>query len=344
MTVEQAITVSFLAVSLLSFGVQAWAFHRLNKHGQRDGTWRTAVCRVGCAVIYIVVGANAFVGHWATLQVTFVAFCITQATWQANAWLDVRQTRREGAPMTYTWTARPGGYALAPCLQELCREIAAHPQYKYLTNLGELGDVTHQGQGYSSDHNPFIVGPRGSAYPGVGYVRAIDLGGSRNLLLQLRAHLHALYLAHDARIYPYGYGKGPDSLIFDWPPGTGYHVDTGDEGHLHISVNQHNGYSPSPSGWVPALDSRASWGLLPTPAPTPARPKETDMIYRVVGMANGNVFTKDAGCIDKVVSGADAFSIAAMLNQPITALAQLKPITLAQHNAWVSRDPRGAGR
>jgi hypothetical protein len=162
--------------------------------------------------------------------------------------------------MTYKFSTSFGdGVILAPCLQQLCAEIAAHPEYCNLTNLGEIGDSTHQGQGVGSDHNPFVV------HNGTGYVRAIDLGGDRALLLQLRSKLFALYRDHDPRVYPYGYFKGPDSLINDWPPGTGWHTDTGDEGHLHISVTQRDGGNPSTGGWVAALDSRAPWGITDTP-------------------------------------------------------------------------------
>lgn len=93
-TVEEAVTVAFLVVSLLGFGVQGWALTRLWRTEHVPGLVRTSACRVACSVLYVLVGLNAWCGHWAVLQVTFVAFCLTQATWQINAWMDVRLGRR----------------------------------------------------------------------------------------------------------------------------------------------------------------------------------------------------------------------------------------------------------
>jgi hypothetical protein len=90
MTLERFITVSFFVVSLVGLVVQAWALGRLWRADSRSGLWRTSACRVGCAVLYVLVGINAWALRWAVLQVTFVAFCLTQGTWQINAWLDVR--------------------------------------------------------------------------------------------------------------------------------------------------------------------------------------------------------------------------------------------------------------
>lgn len=94
MTAEQVIADAFLVVSVMSFVVQAWALRGLRRRRVRGGVWRTAICRVGCAVIYVGVGINALRWHWATLQVTFIAFLITQLTWQANAWLDVHKAEK----------------------------------------------------------------------------------------------------------------------------------------------------------------------------------------------------------------------------------------------------------
>lgn len=90
MTVQDAITVAFLVVSLVGLVVQVWALTRLWRTEPGPGLVRTSACRVACAVLYIVVGLNAWCPQWAVLQVTFVAFCLTQATWQINAVLDVR--------------------------------------------------------------------------------------------------------------------------------------------------------------------------------------------------------------------------------------------------------------
>lgn len=90
MSLAEAIAVAFLAVSGLSLIVQAWALHKLRVGRIRGGVFRTAWCRVGCAVVYVLVGVNALWEHWATLQVSLFAFLITQATWQVNAVIDVR--------------------------------------------------------------------------------------------------------------------------------------------------------------------------------------------------------------------------------------------------------------
>lgn len=165
--------------------------------------------------------------------------------------------------MSYTWTATPGGYHLAPCLQQLCAEIEKSPTYgPHLINDGELGNAAHTREGYSSDHNPFIIGGSHSAYPGKGYVRAIDLGGPLELLLKLRHTINVLYSHKFAPLWPFGYTKGPDALITTWySTSGGMHVDSGDQGHLHVSVTQHDGNNPSPSGWVPALDLRTPWHI-----------------------------------------------------------------------------------
>lgn len=181
--------------------------------------------------------------------------------------------------MSYMWSAHPGGYVLAPCLQQLAQEIATHPRYRNLTNLGELGDTSHWQEGSASDHVPFIIGPGNSAYPGTGYVRAIDLGGPGTLQAEMRNFIQAHYAHRDARMYPYGYVH-MNNYVTTWF-GTGLHYDPGDVGHLHISVTQRDGANPSPSGWVPALDSRAGWGLS-TPQPTPPKPKLVVGMYEVI--------------------------------------------------------------
>lgn len=165
--------------------------------------------------------------------------------------------------MTYTWTERPGGYALAPALQTLCAEIAASPKYRVLTNLGEKGDVRHDTEGLQSDHNPWLIGTKGSKYPGIGYVRAVDLGGPLALLLELRDDINKLYSRKFPPLWPYGYTKGPDDKITTWFSTTCVlHVDSGDQGHLHVSVT-HGGSHPvaGSADWEPQLDSTAPWGI-----------------------------------------------------------------------------------
>lgn len=167
----------------------------------------------------------------------------------------------------YTYSTQFGeGIFLAPCLQRLCWEIAHHPEFSQLTNLGEIGDANHQSQGVASDHNPFIVHrTRGGKTRRL--VRAIDLGGDPKVLLRLRHHLNMMYAAGDNRLWEFGYMKGPDDKITSWnsppPHRILLHVDSGDEGHLHISVTQADGYHPSSRGWVHPLASRRDWGLVP---------------------------------------------------------------------------------
>ena len=159
--------------------------------------------------------------------------------------------------MSYTFSPHPGGFLLAPCLQQLCQQLEDHPYYgPRLTNLGEVGDARHQSEGTSSDHNPFIH------HGGDRYVRAIDLGGPHSDLLRLQHWFNHHWYAHeDERVYPYGYAKGPDDQITTWFGGGDTHTNSGDEGHLHISVTQRDGNNPSADGWVPALDSRDDWSL-----------------------------------------------------------------------------------
>ena len=166
--------------------------------------------------------------------------------------------------MSYTYTSDFGNnIILAPCLQVLAGEIAK--KYPAAVNLGEIGDTSHVSEGYGSDHNPFIT------HGGKRYVRAIDIGGSQAIQQALFNFIQARYAAHDPRVYPYGYVH-KDGVITTWWSG-GTHFDSGDYGHLHISVTQLNGNNPNPNGWVPGLDSRAPWGLAtPVPAPHPPAP------------------------------------------------------------------------
>lgn len=97
MSAEQVIEDAFLAVSCLSLIVQLWGLTRLAHRAgtaAARGLFRTSVCRVGCAVLYVYVGLNALVFHCAVLTTTFAVFCVVQATWQINAWADVRLRKR----------------------------------------------------------------------------------------------------------------------------------------------------------------------------------------------------------------------------------------------------------
>jgi hypothetical protein len=160
--------------------------------------------------------------------------------------------------MAYTFTSDfGGGVILAPCLQTLCAEIAH--KYPNAVNLGEIGDPRHQAEGFNSDHNAFI------RRNGTRYVRAIDIGGDKSIQQALFNFVQHLYDKRDPRVYPFGYVH-KDGVITTWF-GPGTHSDPGDDGHLHISVTQHDGKNPGPDGWVPALDSRTPWGLANSPAP-----------------------------------------------------------------------------
>ena len=94
MTLTQAISVAFLTVSLLSLAIQSWALHRLRIEHIRGGVFRTVWFRVICAVLYVLVGVNALWEHWVTLQISLLAFFITQAIWVTNTVVDVKHGRR----------------------------------------------------------------------------------------------------------------------------------------------------------------------------------------------------------------------------------------------------------
>ena len=139
--------------------------------------------------------------------------------------------------MAYTFTTNFGnGVILAPCLQTLCAEIAH--KYPNAVNLGEIGDTSHQAEGFGSDHNPFI------RRNGTRYVRAIDIGGDASIQQGLFNFVQHLYDKRDPRVYPFGYVH-KDGVITTWF-GPGTHSDPGDDGHLHISVTQEDGKNPEP--------------------------------------------------------------------------------------------------
>jgi hypothetical protein len=158
--------------------------------------------------------------------------------------------------MAFNMPTSGAGWRLAGSLIQLGHEIeTAHPN---LTCLGTIGNAEHQAQGTGSDHNPFIRDPQS----GIGIVRAVDIGGSDAELKQLRQMLWSLYAQQDDRVYRFGYMKGcSDNLINNWGLPFGTHVDTGDAGHLHVSITQANGNNPSASGYVAAIDDTRSWGL-----------------------------------------------------------------------------------
>lgn len=169
--------------------------------------------------------------------------------------------------MAFNYASSGPGWRLAGSLIQLATEVAhAHPD---LTCLGTIGDATHVSEGFESDHNPFIKDPT----TGIGIVRAIDIGGPDAELRQLQGLLWTKYAAQFPPLWEFGYIKGTsNNLINNWGLPLHTHVDTGDAGHLHISVTQHNGNAPSPSGYVAAIDSRVSWGISATPAPPAPKP------------------------------------------------------------------------
>jgi hypothetical protein len=158
--------------------------------------------------------------------------------------------------MSFNMPTSGDGWRLARSLIQLGHEVeAAHPDF---TCLGTIGNAAHVAEGTASDHNPFVKDP----HTGLGIVRAIDIGGPDRELKQLRHHLWSLYAAEDGRVYRFGYMKGcSDNLINNWGLPFGTHIDTGDVGHLHISVTQANGMNPSSGGYGAAIDETRSWGI-----------------------------------------------------------------------------------
>lgn len=107
MSVESLIAYAFLAISIFGFVVQTWALTHIRRGDRRPGLVRTAACRVGAAVLYVAIGINAVTWQWATLQVAFVTFFTTQATWQINALMDVRLD--DNRKRRFTRTRTQGG-------------------------------------------------------------------------------------------------------------------------------------------------------------------------------------------------------------------------------------------
>lgn len=105
MSIEDLIAYAFLVISMAGFVVQTWALGHIRHGNNRPGLVRTAACRVAAAVLYVIIGINAVTWQWATLQVAFAGFFITQATWQINALMDVRlndnRKRRFGQARTH---------------------------------------------------------------------------------------------------------------------------------------------------------------------------------------------------------------------------------------------------
>ncbi len=158
--------------------------------------------------------------------------------------------------MAFNYAAKGDGWRLAGSLVRLAEEIKS--ALPWATCLGTIGDQTHVAEGSSSDHNPFVKDP----HSGLGIVRAIDIGGPDAKLKELRRHLWDLYAARDDRVFRYGYMKGcSDNQINNWGLPFGTHTDTGDAGHLHVSVTQADGNNPGADGYLAAIDDKRSWGI-----------------------------------------------------------------------------------
>jgi hypothetical protein len=95
---ERSVAIAFLAMSVISLGWQMVALRRLQRGSNAcsratpayGGLLRTAVCRVGCAVAYVIVGINALWPRVEVLILTFAVFCAVQGVWQLNALADIR--------------------------------------------------------------------------------------------------------------------------------------------------------------------------------------------------------------------------------------------------------------
>jgi hypothetical protein len=102
MSAEKTIAIAFLCMSIISMAWQGTALRRLiHASSLRSratqaygGLLRTALCRAGVSMAYVVVGINAIWPRVEVLILTFAVFCATQAVWQLNAWADLRLARR----------------------------------------------------------------------------------------------------------------------------------------------------------------------------------------------------------------------------------------------------------
>lgn len=157
------------------------------------------------------------------------------------------------------------GWRLAGSLYQLTIEL--NKRWPDWDCLGTVGDLSHQDQWEWSDHNPVVRDPR----TGVGIIRAIDISKVGINASWLFNHFQQMYANRDARLWKFGYAK-MDGQITDWDNPGRVHPSDGDYGHIHLSLTQSQ-YPSVPGGYVPAIDSRASWGIAEVgsaPAPTPA--------------------------------------------------------------------------
>lgn len=87
-----------LVVAIVSLTVYLLALERLLTRPRRAGLVRTAACRVGVAVLYVIVGLTAATGYHGAAAVALVTFIAAQLVWQANSVADVALTRRSPRP------------------------------------------------------------------------------------------------------------------------------------------------------------------------------------------------------------------------------------------------------
>lgn len=102
MNAERAIVFAYLTMSVVSLIWQGLALVRLvgdsdlrsRATAAYSGLRRTSICRVGAAIAYVLVSANALWPKFEVLIFTFVVLSLIQGVWQLNAWADLRLARR----------------------------------------------------------------------------------------------------------------------------------------------------------------------------------------------------------------------------------------------------------
>lgn len=156
-------------------------------------------------------------------------------------------------------------YRLAAALGQLWNQLVrAYPgqQWQGSPQTGTIGDVRHEAEDSSSDHNPWLAGT----------VRALDIAADVTGVPGIQpvsdapdcealfGMVNAMFARMDSRIWPDGYGIYRGRITDPTRPGRWKEFD-GDPHlyHLHISV------STAPAGY----NSTAPWPL-PRTAPKPA--------------------------------------------------------------------------
>jgi hypothetical protein len=112
--------IPFLLVSCVAALWQSWMCYQLI--APRDairgtvisrGLIRTSACRIGAAMLYVLVGINALFVHWLDLQVAFGVFAATQLMWCINGFADIQLRQRIAATKTNI-ANRDGGHLKMP--------------------------------------------------------------------------------------------------------------------------------------------------------------------------------------------------------------------------------------